>query len=260
LLNLDKGQAERKAVNLDGTVALVTGGARRVGRAVVLALARAGCDTAVHYHRSKPEAEDLAGRVADLGRRAVTVAGDLNDPSSWPKIVGRTIDGLGGLDVLVNNAAVFLTGLPDTVDDFAHERWEAILRTNLIAPMALCHEARPHLAARGNGKIVNLCDIAADRPWPDHLAYCASKAALAALTKGLALALAPKIQVNGIAPGIAVFPDEYPAGIRQRLTERVPTGREGTPGEVAELVRFLVESGDYITGQIVAIDGGRSIR
>ena len=247
-------------MKLDGTVALVTGGARRVGRAVVLALARGGCDIAIHYRRSRPEAADLASQVAGLGRRVVTVTGDLSDPSSWPAIVGRTIDHFKRLDVLVNNAAVFLTGEPDTVDGFAHERWEAILRTNLVAPMALSHQARPYLASEGNGKIINLCDIAADRPWPDHLAYCASKAALAALTKGLALALAPQIQVNGVAPGIAVFPEEYSTDTRQRITRRVPLEREGTPEEVAELVRFLVESGDYITGQIVPIDGGRSVR
>jgi pteridine reductase len=125
--------------------------------------------------------------------------------------------------------------------------------------MALCHHARRFLAAQDGGQIVNLCDVSADRPWPEHLAYCASKAALGALTKALARALAPRIQVNGVAPGIAVFPEEYAQQLRRELTDRVPLGRAGTPEEVAKLVRFLVESGDYITGQIIAIDGGRGL-
>ena len=109
------------------------------------------------------------------------------------------------------------------------------------------------------GKVVNICDIAAERPWSDHLAYCASKAGLVAATKALARALAPDIQVNGVAPGIAIFPDSYSDDLRRRLVSRVPLARPGTPEEVAVLVRFLVESADYITGQIIPIDGGRSL-
>jgi len=246
-------------VKLEGTVALITGGAKRVGRAVVLELARAGCDVAVHYHHSRAEAEQVAADVVGLGRRAVTIPGDLGDPSSWPAIIRQTVDALNRLDVLVNNASVFLTGQPDTIDVFDHRQWESILRINLVAPMALSHHARPHLEAHGGGRIINLCDIVADRPWPEHLAYGASKAALVALTKGLAQTLAPTIQVNGVAPGIAVFPDGYPDRLRRELISRIPLRREGTPQEVACLVRFLVEGSDYITGQIIAIDGGRSL-
>ncbi|MGB2987915.1 MAG: SDR family oxidoreductase [Phycisphaerae bacterium] len=246
-------------VELHGTVALITGGAKRVGRAIVLELARGGCDVAIHYRRSRTEAEELAAQVVDMGRRAVIVGGDLNDPASWPAIIRELIDRLNRLDVLVNNASAFLTGQPDSVNGFDHGRWESMLRTNVVAPMALSHHARPYLEACGQGKIVNLCDIAADRPWPEHLAYCTSKAALSALTKGLARALAPGIQVNGVAPGIAVFPDEYSAEKRRSLVRRVPLRREGTPEEVARLVRFLVESSHYVTGQIIRIDGGRSL-
>jgi pteridine reductase len=142
---------------------------------------------------------------------------------------------------------------------FDCQGWESMLRTNVVAPVALCHYAQEHLKAGGCGRVINLCDISASRPWPDRLAYCTSKAALAAVTKGLARALAPEILVNGIAPGIAVFSDEYTAEQRRKLTGRVPLGRAGTPEEVARLVRFLVESGDYITGQVIPLDGGRSI-
>ena len=258
-------------MELGGAAALVTGGARRVGRAIVLELAQAGCDVAIHYRRSRTDAEELAAMVEAMGRRVITIQGDLSDPSSWPRVVELTVEALGGLDVLVNNAAVFLpegpgaghvAGDPEEVSDgggFDHKLWESILRVNLIAPAALCHHARRHLLARGRGRVVNLCDIAADRPWRGHLAYCASKAALDALTKGLARALAPAIRVNGVAPGIAVFPASYPVELRARLTNRVPLRRAGTPEEVARVVRFLVESGEYITGQVVAIDGGSSI-
>lgn len=247
-------------------VALVTGGARRVGRAIVCELADAGCDIAIHYHRSRDEAHALAAYIAEKGRRAMAIQGDLNNSRCWPATVERTVDELGRLDVLINNASVFVTGSasaelphPDTVEGFDLEQWESVLRTNLVAPMALCHYARTHLEKHGRGRIINLCDIAADRPWASHLAYCASKAALTALTKGLAKALAPRVTVNGVAPGIAVFPSTYSEDLRKRLVAKVPLGRAGTPEEVARVVRFLIESADYITGQIIPIDGGRSI-
>ncbi len=246
-------------MKLDGTVALVTGGAKRVGRAIVLELARAGCGVAIHYRDSRGEAEELEAAVSAMGRHAVTVAGDLNEPASWPAIIRESVESLGRLDVLVNNASAFLTGEPDSIDAFDPGRWESMFRTNLVAPMALCHHARPHLDAHGCGKIINLCDISAERPWAEHLAYCSSKAALAALTKGLARAMAPGVQVNGVAPGIAVFPEEYEEKMRRKLTGQVPLRRPGTPEEVARLVRFLAEAGDYITGQIISIDGGRSL-
>jgi pteridine reductase len=246
-------------MQLNGTVALVTGGAKRVGRAIALELARGGCDVAVHYRRSQAEAEEVVALANGLGRRAIAIDGDLTDPAAWPRIVQRTVDGLGRLDILVNNASMFLPDGADSLEQFDSAVWDEMLRTNLTAPVGLCHHARRHLAAKGMGKVVNVCDIAADRPWPDHLAYCASKAGLVAVTKALARALAPEVQVNGVAPGIAVFPDAYSSELRRQLVGRVPLSRPGTPEEVALLVRFLVESADYITGQIVPIDGGRSL-
>jgi pteridine reductase len=205
------------------------------------------------------EAEELARAVRGLGRDATTVTGDLTDSTTWPGIIRQTIESLGRLDVLINNASMFLTETPDRIDRFDPGLWDTMLRTNVVAPAALCHHAASYLRASGRGRIVNLCDISSERPWPKNLAYCVSKAALSALTKGLARALAPEILVNGVAPGIAVFPDEYSADLREKLVRRVPLGREGTPQEVASVVRFLVESGDYITGQVILIDGGRSV-
>ncbi|MBU0716972.1 MAG: SDR family oxidoreductase [Planctomycetes bacterium] len=242
-----------------GPVALVTGGARRVGRAIVLELARAGCDVAIHYRTSRTEAEEVAGEVSRTGRRALAIEADLSTPASWPQVIRQTVEGLGGLGILINNASLIATGAPDTIEGFSLASWERLLRLNLTAPMALAHHARPYLEKQEGGKIVNLCDISADRPWPTHLAYCVSKAALAALTVGLAKALAPRVRVNGIAPGIAVFSDDYPQERRAALISRIPLGRTGTPEDIARAVRFLVESGDYITGEIIRVDGGRSV-
>lgn len=246
-------------MKLRDKVALVTGGCKRVGRAIVLELARAGCDVAIHYRQSEAEARRVAEEVAGDGRQAIAVRGELEASATWARLIQETVGRLGRLDILVNNASAFLMATPDTVEDFDPVQWERVLRTNLVAPMGLSHHARSHLAAHGQGKIVNLGDISADRPWPDHLAYCVSKAGLDALTKGLARALAPRIQVNGVASGIAVFPEEYSEALRRELISRVPLDRAGTPEEVAGVVRFLVESGDYMTGEIIRIDGGRSI-
>lgn len=246
-------------MELLGKVALVTGGARRVGRAIVLELARAGCDVLVHFDRSREEAETAAGEVHAMGRRALCVSGALEERASWKAIVEQAAGEFGRLDVLVNNASAFEAEAPDKLEAFDPDRWERMLRVNLLAPMGLCHHAAPHLAANGAGRIVNLLDIAADRPWSTHLAYVSSKAALAAMTRALAKALAPGVSVNGVAPGIAVFPETYEEALRRTLVDRVPLKRAGTPEDIARTVRFLVESGDYITGQIVNVDGGRSL-
>lgn len=246
-------------MNCQEKVALITGGAKRVGRAIALELARAGCHLMIHYHRSTKEAQSLAKEIQSMGRQAEIVQGDLEDESHWPMIVKATLDRFSRLDILVNNASLFRLDQADTLDGFDLVAWEKMFRVNLFAPAGLCHHASTALAAEGGGCIINLSDIAATRPWPSHLSYSCSKAALSALTKGLARALAPKVRVLGVAPGIAVFPDDYTPDTRQGLLSRVPLGREGTPEEVAFLVRFLAESGDYLTGQIVPIDGGRSL-
>lgn len=246
-------------MSLDGQIALVTGAGRRVGRAIALELARAGCDVAIHFNRSRDEAEACAKLVRSMGRRASTIQGDLEDASSWAAVVAMCVAAFGRLDTLVNNASLFLSDQEDTIESFLPETWERMLRVNLIAPTGLVHHARRHLEASPNGNVVNLCDISAERPWRRHLAYCASKAGLVAVTRSLAKALAPTVRVNGVAPGIAEFPDDYDDATRTRLVREVPLDRAGTPAEVASLVRYLVESGRYITGQVIAIDGGRSV-
>ena len=240
----------------NGSVALVTGAAKRVGRAIALALADAGCDLAIHYHTSQLEAAELANTLSAAGRRAITVPGDLANPSSPPAIVEQVRRQLGRLDVLINNAAFFT---PDPAGGFAGEHWQHMMQVNAIAPAALIEAAADLLAASGQGKVVNLCDICAERPWRDYLAYGASKAALVSLTRAYARRLAPRVQVNGVSPGLAAFPAGYPDDLRRRLVAKVPLQREGSPEDIARTVRFLVEHGHYITGQIINVDGGRSI-
>jgi len=240
-------------------VVLVTGGARRVGRAICLAAARRGFDVALHYHCSQADAAATAAEIERIGRRCECIPGDLEDVANAPAIVDAAIRAFGRLDALVNNASLFRLPGGDTLDQVDVGAWSRMLRVNLIAPAALCRAALGPFKSRGRGRIINLCDISADHPWPAHLSYCASKAALVNLTKALARALAPQIQVNAVAPGIAEFPDDYSAATRQRLVSRVPAGRAGTPEEIAEVVGFLLDAPDYLTGQIIAVDGGRSL-
>lgn len=237
----------------------MTGGALRVGRAIVLDMAGAGCDVSIHYHNSKAEAVELRDCVRAMGRRAEVVEGDLQEPATWSAIIEGTVGALGRLDILVNNASMFLTGKPDDLSAFDVVEWDRMLRVNLTAPVGLCHYAAPYLADNGTGCVVNLCDIAVERPWPGHLAYVASKTGLAAMTRALARALAPGVRVNGVAPGIAIFPESYSQAQRAKLVDRVPLKREGSPEEIARVVRFLCESSDYVTGQIINVDGGRSV-
>jgi pteridine reductase len=243
-------------MEISGKVALVTGSARRVGRAIALDLAGLGCDVAVHYRRSRAEAAEVADEIRRLGRRAFPVGGDLADPAAPAAVVRDVAGELGRLDILVNNASDFSSV---NLDGWTDRHWEEMFRVNLFAPAMLAQATVPLMRRGGGGRIINLTDILAERPIKHFAAYCASKAALVNLTRSLARELAPEITVNAIAPGIAVFPDHYDQNLREKLTQRVPLMRPGSPEEIAATVRFLVAAGDYITGQVVTVDGGRSI-
>lgn len=240
----------------EARVALITGAAKRIGRAIALELAKSGCDIAVHCHTSREEADETAEMVRGLGRRAAVLAADLADPQAGAALVGQTIKALGGLNVLINNASVCERM---SLSDFSLPAWNATLALNLTAPMILAHAAYPHLCADHNGQIVNLLDIAAERPWPDHLAYCVSKAGLSTLTTALAKAMAPDVRVNGVAPGAALFPENEDKATIKAITRRIPALRLGTVEEIAATVRFMVCDATYLTGAILNVDGGRSI-
>lgn len=243
-------------MNLDGKVAMVTGAGRRIGRAIAVALAEAGCDLAVHYHTSEEDAAKTAELVAGKGRRAVLIQGDLSCPDVASALPKQAVDVLGSLDFLVNNASIF-----ERMDlgGFSVEAWNRTLAVNLTAPMVLSQAAHPYLREHGGGCIVNLTDISADRPWSDYLAYCSSKAALTCLTLALARAMAPDVRVNAVAPGAAMFPENADPAEIKAVTRRIPAMRAGSAEDVASAVRFLLADAAYVTGTIVAVDGGRSI-
>lgn len=241
-------------MDLNGKVALVTGAARRIGRAITLRLARGGCDVAVHFGRSLDEAEETARQCRAMGSRAAVFQANLADIAATQALVPRVVEELGRLDVLVNNASIFEAM---GVADFDPARWELTQRINVTAPMILTHAAAAVFAKQGGGgRIVNLCDSATARPWRGHLAYLASKGAMDTLTRALARALAPGVNVVGIAPGVAAWPDHYDEALRERVTARIPLGRPGAPEDIAAVVHFVLAEGDHITGSILNVDGG----
>jgi pteridine reductase len=245
-------------VSQPAQTALITGAAKRVGRIIAQTLAANGYNIALHYHISRNEAEQTAAEIHESTNRSVTLLNaDLSNTDSYPLLVTETLNRFKSLSLLVNNASAF-NRPGESIDTFTPHEWESIYRVNLIAPAALAHHAAEYLAEAPNGSIINISDISAERPWPDHLGYCVSKAALNALTKGLARAMAPNVRVNAVAPGIAIFPDDYSEKKQKAITSRVPLERQGTPIDIADAVLFLANS-KYITGQIINVDGGRSV-
>lgn len=238
-------------------VALVSGGAKRVGRAIVQRLAGAGFDVAFTYFSSEAEAADLESDLTRLpGRRALRILADLTQPESFiDTISDNVMRTFGRLDVLVNSASLYRPATLSQTTLALVRQFEAI---HLHAPLLLAQKFETSLR-ENRGHIVNMVDLLAERPWPQYLAYSASKAALLNLTLGLARELAPDVTVNGIAPGVVEWPADHPQAEREKYLKRVPLQRAGTPGDVAELVHFLVTGGSYITGQILRLDGGRSI-
>ena len=241
---------------LRGRVALVTGGAVRVGRSLVLACAAEGMDVAVHYRSSAAEAEEVAAECRALGVRAITVAGDLARAEECRRIVADAQAGLGAVDVLVNSAANFVSG---PVLEVPPERVRLALAVNLEAPLFLSQAAAPGMIARGWGRIVNVNDVAGLEPWPRFEIHSVAKAGLLMLTRALAQALAPEVLVNGIAPGTVLMPEEAPAGAAARSAAKTVLGRLGSPDDIAGALRYLL-SADYVTGHTLVVDGGRMVR
>jgi len=239
-----------------GLVALVTGSSRRVGAAIALELAAAGLDLVVHHRDSEAEAQEIARAVERLGRRALVVQGDLTRPDQVEALFRSVDRRFERLDVLVNNAAVFRR---TPVETLGEEDLALHLDSNLAAPYRCILQAIPRMKRCGGGVIVNLTDVAASRPFRNHVPYCVSKAGLAMLTRGLAKALAPAIRVNAVAPGTVLFREDESDKERQAVLARIPRGRIGTPEDVARAVRFLVLDAPHTTGAEVPVDGGRAL-
>jgi len=237
---------------LSGKVALVTGGAHRVGQAIALALARAGADLVIHYHRSAEAAEDTADEVRSSGRRAITVGANLGRVTEIDRLFRQVEREFEQLDVLVNSASVF-----EAVDFMAmtSAQWDATLDVNLKGP-AFCAQAAARLMLpQGGGHIVNVADVIGLRPWPRFPHHSVSKAGLIMLTQVLAMTLAPTIRVNAIAPGLVLKPDEMPEQRWQQMGAASLVGHPGQVDDVAQAVLFLVQS-RYVTGEVLVVDGG----
>ena len=237
--------------------ALITGGARRIGKEIAETLHAAGYNIMIHYRSSAGAAQSLVDELNSIRPdSAAATSGDLLDLGSIPKIIEATIEQFGQLSVLVNNASTFY---PTPIELINDEFWNDLMGSNLKAPAFMVKSAAPHLRKSG-GSIVNIIDIYAQKPLSNHPIYCAAKAGLEMLTKSLARDLAPEVRVNGVSPGAILWPEKGNTEISQaELIERVPLHRMGTPGDIATTVKFLVQDADYITGQIIAVDGGRSI-
>lgn len=244
-------------MQLAGTGALVTGAGRRLGQAIALGLARAGCDIAVHYHGSADGAAATARdiRAASKDRRAELVRADLSDARAARGLADQAARALGRLDIVVNSAAIMVRQPVETV---TAESWDATMDLNVRAAFFVSQGALPHLR-RTKGKIVNLADVAGFEPWPAYIPHCVSKAGMVMLTKALARAVAPDVTVNAVAPGPVLLPDAWGDATREHIRATTPLQRLGEPGDVVSAVRFLLES-DFVTGTILVVDGGRLIR
>jgi 3-oxoacyl-[acyl-carrier protein] reductase/pteridine reductase len=235
---------------LGGKSALVTGGARRIGRKIALALARAGADVAITYRKSQTEASETVRELEQLGIRALAVECDVRSEDSVRAAVGTVLNGFGRLDVLVNNAAVFASG---ALESISLDGWDVVFETNARGPFLVAREALAHLRVV-EGRIVNIGSLGGTRAWAGHAHYCGSKAALHMLTQAMAKAFAPEVSVNCVAPGWIELED--PTEARARFAARTPMRRNGTADDVAQAVLFFAAGPKFVTGQILGVDGG----
>jgi pteridine reductase len=244
--------------SLQDKAVLITGAARRVGAEIARVLHAEGVNLALHYRSAAAEAQALVAEFnAARPGSALAFQADLLETDHLPRLVEDVASHFGRLDALVNNASSFFA---TPIGSIGEREWDDLLGTNLKAPLFLAQAAATHLAV-ARGAIVNITDIHAERPLKNHALYCAAKAGLAGLTRALALELAPHVRVNGIAPGPILWPENgaFDAAAQANVISRTLLKRCGDPADIARTVRFLLADAPYVTGQILAVDGGRSV-
>jgi NAD(P)-dependent dehydrogenase (short-subunit alcohol dehydrogenase family) len=239
------------ALPLYGKSALVTGGARRIGREIALALATAGADVAITYRNSSAEATHTVEELIATGVQAAAFECDVRSESSAKAAVHSVTERFGRLDILVNNAAVFESA---SLDSLTLEQWDTVFETNARGPFLMAREAVPHLRAV-HGRIINIGSLGGLHAWVGHGHYCASKAAVHMLTQVMAKAFAPEISVNCVAPGW-IDMDQQSSEPARRFADKTPMKRNGSAGDVAQAVVFFATGPGFVTGQILAVDGG----
>ena len=256
---VDNGRQSRVTViaELPSKVCLVTGSARRIGAAIARTLHLAGASVVIHYRNSRQEAELLIAELdAQRPGDSMLLQGDLLDIERHPELIQRVVDQFGRLDVLVNNASSFYASPIGQIDA---AMWEDLIGTNLKVPLFLAQATTSELR-KTRGTIINLVDIYAERPLKDFIVYSCAKAGLAGLTKSLARELGPEIRVNGVAPGVALWPEaSCDQSDQQAILAQIPLQRPGSPDDIAGAVKFLAFDAPYISGQILSVDGGRSV-
>jgi 3-oxoacyl-[acyl-carrier protein] reductase/pteridine reductase len=231
---------------------LITGGARRIGREIALAFASAGANVAITYLHSQEDAHQTLRDIEAHGVKGLCLFCDVREPLSVQKTVQEVAESFGGINVLVNNAAIYETS---AFEDIMAEQWENMFMTNTRGPYLTVKEAVPHLRAR-KGRVINIGSLGGLRPWTTHAHYCSAKAALVMLTQIMAKALAPEIAVNCVAPGMISLAQAEPTGWLKDIAERTPMKRAGRADDVVETVLFLAQATHFLTGQIIAVDGG----
>lgn len=241
---------------LAGQAALVTGGGKRIGREIALALARGGADVAINYNTSKQAALKTAEEIKALGVRSAVLRADISKPAQVRALFGSVERRFGRLDILVNNAAIFF---PRRWDDLAEKDWDRILDTNLKGTFFCAQAAAKIMKRAGGGCIINISSLGGLQAWPSYMHYCASKAGVIMLTRCLAKALAPSIRVNSVAPGTILFPGEDQRPDMQEIIRSTPLKKGGAAQDIADMVVYLATRGRFITGQVIAVDGGKSI-
>jgi NAD(P)-dependent dehydrogenase (short-subunit alcohol dehydrogenase family) len=247
-------------MELQESIVWITGAARRLGRAMALHLAGRGADLALHYHTSEAPARELALEIEAMGRRTLLVKADLARPAEIAAAAAAIEAHFGRLDVLINSASNYLR---QPIDGVSEADWDASLGADLkgafFCAQAAARLMRRNAGRRVQGKIVNIADSAALRPYPNHLPYMTAKAGLLAMTQAMALELAPSIAVNAIAPGVVLPQEGMGAAETERALAGIPLGRFGEPKDVLAALDFLLAGSDYVAGQTIVVDGGRSI-
>jgi len=237
---------------LQGKVALVTGGARRLGHASALALGKAGADVVITYRESETEARRTVAKLKALGSSGLALPCDVTDELSVRGMIREVVQQFGHLDILVNNAANYESV---AFDKISLAQWDAIFASNVRGPFLVSREARSALS-KSQGKIINMGSLGGLRPWADHAHYCSSKAALHMLTRVMAKALAPRIAVNAVAPGMIDLGEKAATDFMRKMARQTPMQRNGKASEIADAVLFFAQAPHFITGQILAVDGG----